>query len=93
MEFYINDAKSESAIKVSLKYVCKIYLHGSCNTKNNKHYFYELYICEYDEGCTFLDLVFADYIQNFWNFLGSLTVDINCLASLKSLIHLKNIYL
>ena len=49
MEFYINDAKSESAIKVSLKYVCKIYLHGSCNTKNNKHYFYELYICEYDE--------------------------------------------
>ena len=28
MEFYINDAKSESAIEVSLQYVCKIYLHA-----------------------------------------------------------------
>ena len=65
MEFYINDAKSESAIKVSLQYVCKIYLNRWCNTKNNQHYFYELYICEYDIWSTILDLVFSDHIQNF----------------------------
>ena len=64
MEFYINDAKSESAIKVSLQYVCKIYLHGY--KEQSTLFLWAIYICEYDAWFTILDLVFSDNSRNFY---------------------------